>query len=84
MSTTMLVRDHNGQALAISTFEDEPGRRAAASLLDVAAAEFELGAVATVDRTETISCGRRLGATVSRCYRPNKELSLTAPAARTG
>ena len=31
MSTTMLVRDHNGQALAISTFEDEPGRRAAAA-----------------------------------------------------
>jgi hypothetical protein len=28
-----IVRDHNGQALAYVYFEDEPGRRAAASLL---------------------------------------------------
>ena len=51
---------------------------------DVISYDFELRAVALVDRTEPISCGRRLGATVSRCYRPNKELSLTAPAALTG
>jgi hypothetical protein len=28
------VRDHNGQALAYVYFEDEPGRRAAAKLLE--------------------------------------------------
>jgi hypothetical protein len=28
------VRDHNGQALAYVHFEDEPGRRSAAKLLD--------------------------------------------------
>jgi hypothetical protein len=28
-----IVRDHSGQALALVYFEDEPGRRAAASLL---------------------------------------------------
>ena len=29
----LVVRDHNGQALAYVYFEDEPGRRAAANLL---------------------------------------------------
>ena len=29
-----VVRDHNGQALAYVYFEDEPGRRAAAKLLE--------------------------------------------------
>ena len=29
----IMVRDHNGQALAYVYFEDEPGRRSAAKLL---------------------------------------------------
>ena len=31
-----IVRDHSGQALAYLYYEDEPGRRAAAKLLDEA------------------------------------------------
>jgi hypothetical protein len=29
----LIVRDHNGQALAYVSFEEEPGRQAAANLL---------------------------------------------------
>jgi hypothetical protein len=32
-SACLVVRDHNGQALAYVYFEDEPGRRSAAKLL---------------------------------------------------
>jgi hypothetical protein len=32
-SACLVVRDHNGQALAYIYFEDEPGRRSAAKLL---------------------------------------------------
>jgi hypothetical protein len=32
-SACLIVRDHNGQALAYVYFEDEPGRRSAAKLL---------------------------------------------------
>jgi hypothetical protein len=33
-SLFLLVRDHNGQKLAYVYFEDEPGRRSAAKLLE--------------------------------------------------
>ena len=56
-----IVSDHNGQALAYVYFEEEPGRRAAANLLNQGRGQVDRGEYAGLSRAEWYR--RRMNAT---------------------